>query len=71
MKKLITLALITILSGCGATGASIYDSLATANDTKLDIAIGTLCDPLSEPPINRKYADQPAKIKAINELCMH
>ena len=70
MKKTTVAAITVLITGCSANGSGVYESLAQANDVKLDIAVGTLCDPLSKPPINRKYADKPEKIKAINELCM-
>jgi len=69
--KVITIAIgCALASGCANVGGeSALGKAGDVNDRITERVVLTLCDPLRQPALQRRYADEPDKLAAIKELC--
>lgn len=69
-KLFILMSVLITVAGCANVGGnSALGKAGDVNDRITDHTILTLCDPLREPALLRRYGDQPDKLAAIKELC--
>ena len=69
---LINVVLLLSLTGCaqwGATKIAFSDAAAHAADESLSVSIWRICNASSYGAIKRRFADDPAKAKALKVLC--